>query len=522
MTPASVLEHILSQHAEMSATAEVNWIRIAVQPSWLPELVGQLAPLWTFAGIVPENDPQPQSVRLLYVFYAPKGPWLGIEVRNHGQNVPTISDTLYAADWQEREMEDLFDVQFEGHPQLGDFVLHDSHWPEGTAPMKRHSWEIRQKVNGFQDLGTPRIVEAPGSFVMPIGPIYSGTAESIQFGLETVGEEIVFAHIRPFYKYRAVEKLLEGRTPAVALLIGERIDGLTALAHALAMAQAFETLAGVQISPRAKLLRVFWAEIERIRSHIQVLAGILESTGLSVPANLIQALEEELLQISGALTGHRYLFEVIRIGGLRRDWSDADIQSIAKRLALIVEQAQRILDALTFDNSFLDRLEGVGTLSPEKAGTHGLVGPVARASGISRDLRIWQPYAAYDQVRFDVPVQAEGDGYARFRQLSQEIAQSYRIVQQIPRMLMPAGEGFPGDGFRITEARTAFGYAESPAGAVLCGVSSNRQGMVERCRMITPGLVNWHAFPHALRHFAFQDFPIILATFGLSVADLDR
>jgi Ni,Fe-hydrogenase III large subunit len=366
----------------------------------------------------------------------------------------------------------------------------------------------------------PRIVEAPGSFVMPVGPVYSGTAESIQFHLETVGEEIVFAHIRPFYKYRAVEKILEGQEPSVALLIAERIDGLTAFAHSLALAQALETLADTPVPPRAKLLRVFWAEFERIRSHIHVLAGILESTGLSVPANLMQALEENLLQVSGVSAGHRYLFGLNKLGGLSRDWSHAEIQTIVHQLGTVVQQSQRISDALAFDNSFLDRLESVGVLNRDLAISDGLGGPVARASGVNRDLRAWQEYAAYDQITFGIPVQSEGDGYARFRQLCQEIDQSYGIIQQIPPLLSP--ETPMASGVRITETGTAFGYVESPSGAIICGVSVNGQGMIERSRVVTPGLVNWHAFPQAVRHFAFQDFPIILATFGLSVADLDR
>ena len=514
------LKPILDRYAGIRATVERNWIRITTSPDLLPELVGVLTHDWAFAGIVPENDPKTHSVRLLYVFYAPHGPWIGIEVTNHDQSVPTVSDVLFAADWQEREMEDLFDVHFKGHPQLGDFVLHDDYWPEGTAPMRRNSWEIHQKAIGSQDVFTPGIVEAPGSFVMPIGPIYSGTAESIQFRLETVGEEIVFAHIRPFYKYRAVEKILEGQEPPVALLIGERIDGLTAFSHSLALAQALEILADTPVPPRAKLLRVFWAEVERIRSHIQVLAGILESTGLSVPANLMQVLEEDLLQVSGASAGHRYLFGLNKLGGLSRDWSEAEIRAIVRQIGMAMQKSQRILEALAFDNSFLDRLESVGTLNRDLAVMHGLVGPVARASGVKRDLRVWQAYAAYDQIAFDIPVQSEGDGYARFRQLSQETDQSYRIIQQIPPLLS-SGDHMA-SGIRITEPGTAFGYVESPSGAVICGVSVNRQGMIERCRMMTPGLVNWHAFPPAVRHFAFQDFPIILATFGLSVADLDR
>lgn len=521
MTAHKGLEHIFNLHAEMTVSVERNWIRMTAQASGLPDLVRQLAIDWVFAGIVPENDPQGQSIKLLYVFYGKKGPWLGIEVRNHDQRVPTITDCLFSADWQEREMEDLYDVKFNGHPQLGDFVLHDSHWPEGTAPMNRHSWEIRQRTDGFQAIETPRIVDAPGAFLMPIGPIYSSTAESIQFGLETVGEEIILAHIRPFYKYRGVEKLLEGKPPAVAVIIAERIDGLTAFSHALAMAQAFESLAETQISSRNKVLRVFWAEIERLRSHVHVLAGILESTGLSVPTNLFQTLEEELLQLSGAWSGHRYLFGLIKPGGLSRNWSDQDIHAIISRLDSIVGQAKRLLDSLAFDNSFLDRLEAVGTLNAENALLHGLTGPVARASGLNRDLRIWQPYAAYDEVVVDTPVQHEGDGYARFRQFWQEIFQSHLIVQQIPHLLTPDVSRSQ-DEVRIREPHSAFGYAEGPSGALISAVSTNRQGNVERCRVITPGLINWHAFPESVRHFSFQDFPIILATFGLSVADLDR
>lgn len=513
------VKRLRDEYPGITMKAEQDWLRIKTSLNLLPQLVGALKDEWTFAGIMPENVPGEPALRLLYVFYASHGRWLGLEVTNHKQSVPTVSDLLFAADWQEREMEDLFGIHFEGHPQLGDFVLHDDHWPEGTAPMNRNAWDILPKMTDTKD-NVPRIVDAPGSFVMPIGPVYSGVAESIQFRLETVGEEIVFAHIRPFYKYRGVEKILEGQEPPVALIIAERIDGLAAFSHNLAIAQAFETLTDAPVPARAKFLRVFWAEIERTRSHIQTLAAILESTGLSVPANLMQAAEEELLQVSGTYAGHRYLFGLNTIGGLARDWTDVEILNIAHRVGTIVEQSQRLTEALAFDDSFLDRLESVGTVARHVALTHGLVGPVARASGLKRDLRSWQTYAAYGQLRFDIPVQSQGDGYARFRQLAQEIEQSHRIIEQIPALL-PPGEFRPFE-VRITRAGTTFGYAEGPGGAIVCGISVNPSGRIERCRVITPGLMNWHAFPHALRHFAFQDFPIILATFGLSVADLDR
>jgi len=498
-----------------------HWLRVPASSEELRNIVQILCGdiHWAFAGIVPERDDAGDGFHLLYVFYSDNGVLVGIEVHNHEQSIPTISDILFAADWQEREMEDLFNLSFKGHPQLGNFVLHDEQWPEGLAPMARDIIHILGNEKAAAETVTPQIVKASGSFVMTVGPIFSGSEESIQFFLETVGEEIIFAHIRPFYKYRAIEKLLEGKSFTVALLLAERINGHAAFAHAWALAQALERLSDLPISARAQRLRVFWAEFERIRLHVRTLARILESTGLSVPANLMHALEEDLLQLGAIYGGHRYLFGLLRLGGLSRDWSASDLEGICARVDETVSKCEMLIKNLTFDNSFLDRLESVGMLTKQLALDHGLVGPVARASGLQRDLRKWQTYGAYRHLKFDVPTQNEGDGYARFRQLFDEILQSAGLMKQIPQDFSNVDAVSRSATFR---SGMAFGAVEGPNGAIFYNVGIRPDGTVKSCRIITPGLVNWHAFPDAIRHFTFQDFPIILATFGLSVADLDR
>lgn len=511
------LQTFTEAHFGVTVSVQPHGMEILLTPDRLLKAVGDLKAEWVLAGVMAEED-RDRGMRMRYLFYGHEKPWLALLVKTPGTPLPSISKTFFAADWQEREIEDLFDIRFEGHPQLGNFVLHNEDWPEKTAPMRQHPPEAPLQNPQWEDVKLSAIVEAPGAFVMPIGPVYSGVSESVQFNLETVGEEIIFAHIRPFYKYRAAEKVMEGKNPQEAMLVAERIDGLAAFAHSLAFCQAVEQAQLVPVPPKVRLLRIFWAEFERIRAHVGTLAAIIESTGLGVPANLMLALEEELLQLSAIYTGHRYLFGLNRLGGLSLTWREEEIRAVTEKTGSVVNEALEIAQALIFDNSFMDRLEFVGILSLTLANTYGLVGPVGRASGRGRDLRQWQPYSGYEQMTFHSPVQTEGDGYARFRQFGQEIAQSLALLQQIPGS-PPKGPAPP---FGCQLQNTALGYCEGPAGAIIYALRMDEGGRVRQCRIITPSMINWHAFPQAVRHFTFQDFPIILATFGLSVAELDR
>src|SRR5271167_2445421 len=167
-------------------------------------------------------------------------------------------------------------------------------------------------------MGRPRrIVEEPGAFVMPIGPKYSGVTESVLFLLETVGEDVIRSVPRLFYKWRAIEKLAVGKTADEALLLAERFAATTAFAHGLAFCRAVESICGADVPTRARVLRVFLAELERLRQHAGAIQEICESTALVVANSQAGILEEDLLRISGELTGHRYLFGLLALGGLR-------------------------------------------------------------------------------------------------------------------------------------------------------------------------------------------------------------
>ena len=489
----------------------------------LAQLCGFLFLDWgiSFAGLVVEEGSNEWQLR--YIFYGDsKVGWVHVLVNAPiaDKTFPSISKFVHAADWHEREAEDLFGLQFEGHPRLGDFILHDDAWQEGVEPM-RNNFDAKAALASRkpdEDWRPHRIVQETGAFVMPVGPKYSGVTESAHFLLETVGEDVIRATSRLFYKWRAIEKLAEGKKADEVLLVAERFAATTAFAHGLAFCQAVESICDVNIPPRAKALRVFLAELERLRQHAGAIQEICESTALVVANAHAGIYEEDLLRISCELTGHRYLFGLLKLGGMLCDLpNDACINTL-KKSQKVLEQLNKLEKQLTVSSSFLDRLEEVGLVSNDRAKVYGLLGPIARASGVGLDLRRSQPYLGYEGFKFDVPCEKEGDGYARLRILFAEARQSVRIMEQAIEALKE-GSVFTSFQFR---SGAALGWVEAPRGGAFHWVRLDEKGNVKRYRVIPPSFANWHGFHLSVEKFAFQDFPIMLASFDLSVAENDR
>jgi len=487
------------------------------------EICGRLAGDWgyAFAGLIVEEADA--ALQLRYVLYGerPAG-WVHVVVEAPlaEPTVPTVAPVVHAADWHEREAEDLFGLTFEGHPRLGDFVLHDDVWEEGVQPMRRR---FRRRITMADrrpnvDWRPHRIVEAPGAFMMPIGPVFSASAEAVHLQLETVGEDVIRAYPRLFYKYRGIEKIAVGRGRDDALLLAERFAATTAFAHALAYCQAAEAIGGVEAPLRAQVLRVFVAELERLRHHLGAIAAICESTGLAVAASQAAILEEDLLRVSGALTGHRYLFGLAVPGGLAVDLSDEACRGALGRCQAALRASDRLWGMLRLSSGFVDRLEEVGVIAEADARAYGLVGPVARASGVARDLRAVQPYGAYRRLACLPVVEREGDGYARMRVLFAETRQAVRLMERAAAALEPG----PVRAQVQPKAGAALGAVEAPRGAAFHRLRLDEDGNVLRYRIMPPSFTNWHGFHLAVEDFAFQDLPIILATLDLSVAENDR
>jgi formate hydrogenlyase subunit 5 len=513
-----------------SLDAAAGICRIECRPEQLREicewLSGELD--FAFATLVAEDgaDLEGRPVwSLLYIFYRDSGvPWVQIELHTGARNpvIPSISGLVNgpSADWHEREVEDLFRITFEGHPRLGEFILHED-WPEGIAPMRR-AFDARRRLGARQpdpSWQPPTVVVAPGAFSMPIGPVFSDFAESAHFLLETVGEDVIRTIPRFFYKYRGVEKIAEGQSVGQTVLLAERFSGTSAFAHGLAFCQAVEAICGIEAPPRAAALRTVLAELERLRHHAATITGICNSTALAVATAQAALIEESLIRLTCEAARHRYLFGAVRPGGLAFDIPDEVCRQVASAVTDIAVRLGELHRMLTYSSSFLDRLEEVGIVSAEQALSYGLLGPIARASGLARDIRKLFPYATYATANFTVPVEREGDGYARLRIFFQEAEQSASLIRQLVATLP---EGPVSAGPVAWCAGAALSAVEAPSGAAFHWLRLDRHGSVLRYRITPPAFANWHGFHLAAENFAFQDFPIILASFGLSNAECDR
>ncbi|MGH9486931.1 MAG: NADH-quinone oxidoreductase subunit C [Terriglobales bacterium] len=489
----------------------------------LPEVAAYL--FWEtgcgFGGLSVEL--QPDAWLLHYWFLLRQGGWLDLHRSwlRSGPPPPSITSALHAADWYEREAEDLFGVSFAGHPRLGDFVLHDQAWPEGLAPM-RSEFTLGSppaRHQGQRDWRPLLVAEEPGAFALPLGPVYEGgIGESVHFLIETVGEEVIRVVPRLFYHYRAIEKSAEGRSAAEGLLLAERFAGTSAFAHGWAYCRAVELLAGAEVPERAQQLRVAWAELERMRHHAGHIAWICRSTALNVAEAQAAMIEEDLLRASGAASGHRYLWGLLAPGGLRRDPTAAEIQALLTATGRAQGQLRQLERRLRYSSSFLDRLEECGVVTPEQAREFDLAGPVGRASGLRQDLRRELPYGGYAAHPPAAALESEGDGYARLRVLFREAEISAALIEGAMKDLAPGSIAVPCP----PRAGAALGWVEAPSGAALHWLRLDAEGRIRRYHVLTASFRNWLGFHVAAETFAFQDFPIILATFGLSATECDR
>lgn len=488
--------------------------------SRLREIAKRLRENGWHLGTIIASETSTEGVTLRYCFFQPQdGTWLHVILYVDGaaRRAPSLVPVYISADRHEREIEDLFAIEFSDHPRLGDFVLHDSKWAEGIGFMRPQT--PGRVAQTRRDWKPHQVLEEDGAFIMPVGPILSGHAESALYLLETVGEDVVRAVPRLFYKYRAIEKLAQGRALDDVLLLVERCNGKSAFNNGWGYCNAVESALNIAVPPRGQALRSFVAELERIRHHAGAIRDICESTALAVAANQSAVCEELLLRLSGRVAGHRYLFGVLTIGGLSRDIDNGVLTQAVREIAPIAEDLAKIRHALERTSSFLDRIESVGIISPEKALEFELLGPTARASGMRVDFRKTHPYGMYESLSFDVPAEREGDGFARLRVLFAEIDQSVRLMKALedaPAGAVCAPPVPPG------QRSSALGWVEAPRGTSLHWVAIAEDSRVLRYHFASPSFRNWHGFHIATEDFAFQDFPIILATLDLSVAENDR
>ncbi|MGH3125187.1 MAG: NADH-quinone oxidoreductase subunit C, partial [Streptosporangiaceae bacterium] len=369
---------------------------------------------------------------------------------------PALTPRLGAAFWYEREIHDLFGVVPDGHPRLQPLILAGS-----PAVLPSH-------------------VAGPGLFTIPHGPVRSGVMESIEYLVETPGEDIPHLNMRVFYKHRGVEKRFEGMTVADGVLLAERTEGIATVAHTLAYCHAVERMAGAEVPWAAGLIRVVHAELERLACHLDVIVRLSDAAGLAVATARFGWHKEQVLRLVSQLCVSRFGRGVVVPGGVRA----ASALGPGELLAAVGELDRRIgadLRVLTGTASFLDRLRRTGPLPPERAHEHGALGPIGRASGSTDDARQARPYDGYGSLAVRIASRSDGDALARLDVRVREITQSFHLLRQAADELTGTASGPLQVRCEVVDGRDA-GWAEAPQGEVLYDVSVSG-GRITRCRV---------------------------------------
>jgi Ni,Fe-hydrogenase III large subunit/Ni,Fe-hydrogenase III component G len=402
----------------------------------------------------------------------------------------------------------------------------------GAVPAARLDEAVASEAFGVRVLGEPsaarvlqpdadrppRKVVGPEAFVIPYGPIRSGIFETVQHVVDTGGEDVLALTVRPFFKRRGLEARIEGVTPREGSYVTARVAGIASVAHGIAFANAVERALGVQAPPRAQLLRVVHAELERIANHLDVAVKLAEDAALSVGLARFAILKEDVLRLRAATCGSRFGRDVVVPGGVSAPCAipNAEIAAALARLERDLRRDRRLLLRTT---GFVDRLIGSGRLDRGTIDRLAAVGPVARAAGVSTDARFERPYDAYARLGFDVVTRDKGDAMARLEVRLGEVDQSLHLIRQAldrierepPELLAPLPD----------EAGEAFGWSEAPMGELVYHVRL-AGGRLHDVRISSPSLRNWAPLEESFRGDVLTDFSFIEHSFGLTPAGSDR
>jgi Ni,Fe-hydrogenase III large subunit/Ni,Fe-hydrogenase III component G len=437
--------------------------------------------------------------------------------------LPSISAKIPAANWHEREAQDLFGIAFAGHPDPRPLVVHDG-WPKGLYPLRK-SFDGRQRPPVEPAEEFPHLlVEGEGVLEVPVGPIHAGIIEPGHFRFSTVGESVLNLEARLFYTHRGLEKRIEGLTVADAFHVAERICGVCSVSHGLGFCEAAEQIAGVEVPGRARALRTLALELERLYNHLGDLGNIAAGASYHYGTSAGLRMKEALQQMNERLTGHRFLRGLVAPGGVRLDITAELARSIETLMAATEEALASLMERIENNPSVIDRLDTTGLLSPADAVALGVTGVAARASGIDRDARRDHPHAAYSDphaLAVSVVTEADGDVHARLKVRAAEAGESMRLVRALLASL-PTGpirvalpESLPPWGIGLAAI-------ESPRGAAIHWLRSDAAGRIDRYHLRSASYANWPAVPLAAQSSIIPDFPLVNKSFELCYSCTDR
>jgi len=350
------------------------------------------------------------------------------------------------------------------------------------------------------------------------GPIHPDIMEPLGLKLLLHDDTIIDAKPVTGYVSRKIEEMLIGKSIINANSLIQRICGRCSISHSLAYCQGIEELYAIDIPERAKYLRIIWAELERIQHHLSLLSNIADILGAGLLSAQINRIKEKLLDIFYEVNGKRYVTGMIIIGGINADIDRDDEIKIVVTLDEALSQIKLIRQKMMNNKIIRKRLCQVAEISADHVLKLGVVGPAARASGVVNDVRALNN-SIYRCLDFTPVIVQNGDCYSRISLLFDEIIQSVNLIEQsidnIPGGKVHTEVNFNSKGEIISRV-------EQPSGELIYYIKTGAKGFIENISVKTASMANFNVFIEALKGSCIDDIAVIMNSFGICMACLER
>jgi NADH-quinone oxidoreductase subunit D len=381
-----------------------------------------------------------------------------------------------------------------------------------------------------------------------MGPQHPSTHGVLRLVLTLSGETVVAADTTVGFLHTGIEKTAEQKKWQQVIPLVERMDYLGAQSNSLGFILSVERLLQVDVPERVRNIRVLIAELQRLMSHLVWLAThALEIGAVSVMMYCFRE-REQLLNVNEMLAGFRMFPSYLRIGGLREDLPEGFHGVVKSFLDKFPSKLDEYEDLLTKNQIWLKRTKDVGVIPKDDAIAYGLVGPMARASGVAYDVRKVFPYLGYETYDFDVPTQTAGDVYARYLVRVEEMRQSTRLALQALSRISPRGvydiqdyrivpppkdkvytemEGLIqhfliySQGFTVP-AGESYVPIEGPRGEHGFSIVSDGSNRPYRIKLRAPSFYACQALPRALVGGMIADVIAVIGSTDVVMGDVDR
>jgi NADH-quinone oxidoreductase subunit C/D len=476
--------------------------------------------------------------------------------------IPSITNIWPAANWYEREVFDLFGIDFSGHPDLRRILmpktwvghpLQKCHPARATemAPFQLPERKLVEEQAAMQfkpeEWGLDKSIGEDELMFLNLGPQHPGTHGILRLIVQLDGEDIVNVVPDIGFHHRGAEKMGERQSWHSYIPYTDRVEYLGGVMNNFPYVMAVEKLGGIAVPERAQMIRIMLSELFRISSHLVWYGTFAADLGMLTPVFFTFNDRERVFDIIEAICGARMHPSWFRIGGVMQDLPNGWEKLVQDFIDYFPKQLNEY-DGIVMKNSiFKARTIGIGVYTTEEAIEWGITGPGLRATGFGWDFRKKQPYSGYENFEFDVPTGKNGDCYDRAIVRIEEMRQSLRIIQQCVKN-MPAG-AYKSDHPLTTppvkqktlqDIETLIHHFLNvswgpviPAGEAFCSVEATKGNngyyltsddnvTSYRTRIRTPSFPHMQLVPLIAQGYTLPDLMAILGSVDYVLSDVDR